>query len=97
MIGASNGWHRGTQLFACPEGRAVFVPFANVRPDNRFGSRSGRGRGRGGGGGGGPDKDDNGNDGDGREGDFGGMECPAVTGFYTPIKVSCRFFFFLLL
>ncbi len=73
MVGASNGWHRGSQSFACPEGRAVFVPFANVRADTRFGRRKNHSERVG-------DEQD-------VEGGFGGMDCPVVTGFHTPIKV----------
>lgn len=37
MLGASNGWYRGTQYFACPENRGVFVPFTRFALDPRFG------------------------------------------------------------
>ncbi len=80
LPGASNGWHKGSQLFGCAEGRAVFVPFTHVRPDARFREKKKGGR---------KNRDANGNDG-GEEGedDFGGLDCPAVTGFHRPIKVS---------
>ena len=31
-----NGWHHGSQLFECAEGKAVFLPFTHFQPDRRF-------------------------------------------------------------
>ncbi len=75
LSGASNGWYNGTQLFACPEGKAAFAPFTHIRLDKRFGDEQ------------------NNNDLSNfamneKSQDFGGLDCPEVTGFHSPIKVS---------
>ncbi len=36
LAGATNGWHEGTQFFACPDRKAVFVPLTHLMPDKRF-------------------------------------------------------------
>merc|ERR1719510_1661083 len=36
MEGGLNGWHHGSQLFECSEGRGVFLPFTHFQPDRRF-------------------------------------------------------------
>ena len=38
MLGASNGWYKGAQIFACPESKGVFVPFTQFALDERFSS-----------------------------------------------------------
>ena len=38
MLGASNGWYKGAQIFACPDSKAVFVPFNQFGLDERFSS-----------------------------------------------------------
>ena len=35
ISGGTNGWHEGTQLFACPDRKAVFVPLTHLMPDKR--------------------------------------------------------------
>ncbi len=42
MFGATNGWHNGTQYFACADRKAVFVPFTHFNLDTRFGSTTNR-------------------------------------------------------
>ena len=37
MSGASNGWYKGTQYFACPDRKAIFVPFTHIATDSRYG------------------------------------------------------------
>ena len=34
--GGLNGWHQGTELFECPEGKGIFLPFTHFQPDRRF-------------------------------------------------------------
>jgi len=34
--GGNNGWAQNRQLFSCPEGKGVFVPYTHVIPDPRF-------------------------------------------------------------
>ena len=34
--GGLNGWHHGSQLFECSEGKGVFLPFTYFQPDHRF-------------------------------------------------------------
>ena len=34
--GATNGWHNGSQLFACADRKAIFVPLTHLTPDKRF-------------------------------------------------------------
>lgn len=34
--GGNNGWLQNRQLFSCPEGKGVFVPYTHVIPDPRF-------------------------------------------------------------
>ena len=36
ISGGTNGWHEGTQLFACPDRKAVFVPLTHLMPDKRY-------------------------------------------------------------
>eukprot|EP00095_Tigriopus_kingsejongensis_P010911 snap_masked-scaffold348_size200312-processed-gene-1.13 protein:Tk10911 transcript:snap_masked-scaffold348_size200312-processed-gene-1.13-mRNA-1 annotation:"isoform b" len=36
MIGATNGWHHGAQMFACPDRKAVFVPETHFKLDPHF-------------------------------------------------------------
>ena len=36
LQGGLNGWHQGTELFECPEGKGVFLPFTHFQPDRRF-------------------------------------------------------------
>ncbi len=81
LPGASNGWHCGTQLFACPEGRAVFVPFTNVKRDGRFAHGSSKSFKK-------DSEEQQSQVGvESSQEDFGGIECPSVVGFLTPIKV----------
>ncbi len=101
MPGATNGWHLGTQVFACPDRKAVFVPFTHFTHDKRFGdgNRSSRhfenysaavsstnaGRASA------VTNGFAGSDGttssmNGDLGDFGEMDCPAVPGFQPPIR-----------
>jgi ubiquitin thioesterase CYLD len=77
MIGASNGWYKGTQVFACPDRKAVFVPFSHIAADARFdgGAAAAAANGH------------NGVDAL-NGGDFGDMECPVVEGYQSPVKVT---------
>ena len=34
--GGLNGWHNGSKMFECSEGKGVFLPFTHFRPDQRF-------------------------------------------------------------
>ncbi|XP_059088611.1 ubiquitin carboxyl-terminal hydrolase CYLD-like [Tigriopus californicus] len=36
MIGATNGWYNGTQMFACPQRKAIFAPYSHFMLDQRF-------------------------------------------------------------
>lgn len=74
MLGASNGWHQGTQYFACPENRGVFVPYSQFALDERFSPAADNERG------------DDGSESPAEA--FGGMECPPVPGFVAPLKIS---------
>ena len=81
MLGASNGWYKGAQHFACPENRGVFVPLTHVKLDDRFSQQgqpgslvhpsrlSGSASSNGG-------------------QDFGELPCPSVVGFVAPVKVA---------
>ncbi len=87
MPGATNGWHHGSQIFACPDRKAVFVPFTHFNHDTRFAN---------GGNGGNINNGSNGfaapavSDGaasmNGDLGDFGDLDCPQVPGFHPPIR-----------
>lgn len=76
LVGATNGWHNGTQIFACPDRKAVFVPLTHLRPDKRFEIEQ---------------KLTNGNHhltngtSNGLN-EFGDMDCPVVPGFHCPIR-----------
>ena len=92
--GGLNGWHHGSQLFECGEGRGVFLPFTHFQPDRRFEPTISQV----------PAKDvsavelsthfsntptaplclDTSNNGE--DLDFGGIECPTVPGFEQPIQ-----------
>jgi len=85
ISGGTNGWHEGTQLFACPDRKAVFVPLTHLMPDKRFENSRDSG----------PDVFENGNGTDGANhnnhltngfGEFGEIDCPVVPGFQSPIK-----------
>ena len=34
--GGLNGWHHGSELFDCSDGKGVFLPFTHFQPDQRF-------------------------------------------------------------
>ena len=71
MPGATNGWHQGTQLFACPERKAVFVPLGHFKLDHRFDDEC----------------NNNSSTGLSDYDTFGKVECPVVPGFYPPIEM----------
>ena len=86
LHGATNGWHNGSQLFACADRKAIFVPITHLTPDKRFESSrnsavftenshphltNGSSNGHG-----------------GLHGEFGDMDCPVVPGFHAPIKID---------
>ena len=89
LHGATNGWHNGSQLFACADRKAIFVPITHLTPDKRFESSrnsavftenshphlmtNGSSAGSNGG---------------GLHGEFGDMDCPVVPGFHAPIKID---------
>ena len=76
LVGATNGWHNGTQMFACPDRKAVFVPLTHLMPDKRFEIEP---------------KLTNGhnhltNGATNGLNEFGDMDCPVVPGFHCPIR-----------
>ena len=86
LHGATNGWHNGSQLFACADRKAIFVPITHLTPDKRFESSrnsavftenshphltNGSSNGH-----------------SGLHGEFGDMDCPVVPGFHAPIKID---------
>ena len=77
LPGATNGWHNGTQMFACPDRKAVFVPLTHLMPDKRF--ENGLNGHTNGGLNGTPN---------GFTHEFGDMDCPVVPGFHAPIKTD---------
>ena len=97
--GGLNGWHNGSKMFECSEGKGVFLPFTHFRPDQRFEqciqnvisspaapyetSKIGTNTGF---------ENErhftstkNSSNG-GEELDFGGIDCPSVPGFQEPIQ-----------
>ena len=97
--GGLNGWHHGSHLFECGDGKGVFLPFTHFQPDRRFESAipqfaSSLGVSR----------NVSNTDAreefpekptapisintsnDGEDMDFGGIECPTVPGFQQPIQ-----------
>ena len=84
LHGATNGWHNGSQLFACADRKAIFVPITHLTPDKRFESsrnsavfteKS-------------PHLTTNGSSNGLHGGEFGDMDCPVVPGFHAPIKID---------
>ncbi len=91
LFGASNGWHQGSQLFKCPDRKAVFLPFTHFTLDKRFGggdysnnkkanSASNNNHG--------DDLGAVGSNGIFDESGFGDLDCPVVPGFQPPIRTE---------
>lgn len=78
--GATNGWHDGSQYFACPDRKAIFVPLTHLIPDARFENGNSGQNGHN------SPYFENGNG--SQNGEFGEMECPVVPGFHCPIKTD---------
>lgn len=78
LLGATNGWHNGSQMFACPDRKAVFVPLTHFARDRRFESARNST----------VFPDHNGGSllPCATNGDFGDVECPIVPGFHGPIR-----------
>ena len=79
LHGATNGWHNGSQLFACADRKAIFVPLTHVTPDKRFEASRHSVI---------PDQATNGLKNGHHNGEFGDMDCPLVPGFHGPIKTD---------
>ena len=86
LHGATNGWHNGSQLFACADRKAIFVPITHLTPDKRFESsrnsavftENSH-----------PHLTNGSSNGHGvLHGEFGDMDCPVVPGFHAPIKID---------
>ena len=77
LVGATNGWHNGTQMFACPDRKAVFVPLTHLMPDKRFEIEPKLTNGH-------HHHLSNGTTNGLKE--FGDMDCPVVPGFHCPIR-----------
>ena len=93
--GGLNGWHHGSQLFECSDGKGVFLPFTHFQPDRRFEQliqdasptagyvQSANEV---------PPRFENEHElgaktsMNGEDTDFGGIECPSVPGFQEPIQ-----------
>lgn len=79
LHGATNGWYNGTQLFACPDQKAVFLPFTHFTPDKRFeASRLSKSF----------ENGVNGFTNGFSAKEFGDMDCPVVPGFHSPIMMD---------